>query len=46
MRHVAHPFRGEAFHCVDEIVPSQREPSGLKGLSYSFGCFLCQFVVC
>jgi len=31
---VAHPFRGEGFHHADEIVSSQRKPSGLKCLSY------------
>src|ERR1700686_2496749 len=31
---VAHPFRGERFHCDGKIVPWQRKPSGLEGLSY------------
>jgi hypothetical protein len=30
---VAHPFRGEVFQGVDNIVLQQRTPSGLKGLS-------------
>ena len=35
MIRVAHPFRGEGFRGAGKIVPRERNPSGLKGLSYN-----------
>jgi hypothetical protein len=34
-RPVAHPFRGEVFRSLGEVMPVEGKPSGIKGLSYN-----------